>query len=55
MDEIERNNFPIRRCPSCRELGLKYDTKNNQFICEKCGYLQKIPVFNRLINLFKKS
>ncbi|MFH1398507.1 MAG: hypothetical protein ABIG95_00155 [Candidatus Woesearchaeota archaeon] len=35
---------PVKRCPECRELTLKFDPQKGRIYCTKCGferYLQK--------------
>jgi len=49
-NEIEGTK--VRRCPSCHSLDLRFT--NNQFICSKCGFVQKLPLMRRVFDKFKR-
>jgi ribosomal protein S27E len=53
VEETQSVN-PVRRCPRCHSLNLIFDTTNNQFMCKQCGFVQKLPIFRRLFEHFKK-
>jgi ribosomal protein S27E len=48
----ETQGGKVRRCPGCHTLDLVFE--NNQFTCKRCGFVQKLPMFRRLFDRFKK-
>ena len=58
VEEIKKEGgkayYPVKRCPKCHVLSLEFDTETKQIMCKRCGFVQKIPFFERLVNLFKK-
>ena len=42
MDNIDLLS-PVKRCPKCNALTLKYDEKSGRIYCEDCGFERFLP------------
>ena len=53
--EVEKIVSPVKRCPKCYNLSLEFDAQTNQIRCTKCGFVQGLPLINRLKNIFMRK